>query len=92
MNSYLASVAVDFLRTRLIQARTSFTFETVMSHPDKVQILARARRAGFRTYLYFVATDDPAINISRVRNRVRRAATRCRRIGSNPATIAPSTC
>jgi predicted ABC-type ATPase len=26
---------------------------------------------GYRTYLYFVATDDPAINISRVRNRVR---------------------
>jgi len=70
VNSYLASVAVDFLRTRLLQTRTSFTFETVMSHPDKVQVLARARRAGFRTYLYFVATDDPAINISRVRNRV----------------------
>lgn len=25
---------------------------------------------GYRTYLYFVATDDPAINVSRVRNRV----------------------
>lgn len=70
MNSYLASVVVDLLRTHLLQARTSFTFETVMSHPDKVEVLARARRAGFRTYLYFVATDDPAINISRVRNRV----------------------
>ena len=70
MNSYLASVAVAFLRTHLLQARASFTFETVMSHPDKVEVLARARAAGFRTYLYFVATDDPAINISRVCNRV----------------------
>lgn len=70
VNSYLASVAADFLRSRLLQVRRSFTFETVMSHPDKVQLLARAQQAGFRTYLYYVATDDPAINISRVRNRV----------------------
>lgn len=26
--------------------------------------------AGYRTYLYYVATDDPEINVSRVRNRV----------------------
>jgi predicted ABC-type ATPase len=70
VNSYLASVAVDFLRTCLIRTRTSFTFETVMSHPDKVQFFARARQAGFRTSVYYVATDDPVINISRVRNRV----------------------
>ena len=70
VNSYLASVAADFVRSRLLRARRSFTIETVMSHPDKVQLLARAQQAGFRTYLYYVATDDPAINISRVRNRV----------------------
>ena len=34
-------------------------------------LLAEAQHLGYRTYLYFVATDDPAINISRVRNRVR---------------------
>ncbi len=28
-------------------------------------------RCGQSTYLYFIATDDPAINVSRVRNRVR---------------------
>ncbi|WP_435022189.1 hypothetical protein TA3x_002783 [Tundrisphaera sp. TA3] len=70
VNSYLASVAVDFLRSHLLRTRTSFTFETVMSHPGKVEFLARARREGFRTYLYYVATDDPAINVARVRNRV----------------------
>jgi predicted ABC-type ATPase len=41
-----------------------------MSHRSKVDLLAQAQRLGYRTYLYFVATDDPAINISRVRNRV----------------------
>jgi predicted ABC-type ATPase len=70
VNSYLASVAGDFLRQKLLAQKLSFTFETVMSHPSKVDILIQAQAADFRTYLYFVATDDPAINISRVRNRV----------------------
>jgi len=69
-NSYLASVVGDFLRQKLLAQKVSFTFETVMSHPGKVDILKQAQVAGFRTYLYFVATDDPAINVSRVRNRV----------------------
>ena len=34
-------------------------------------MLEQAQRAGYRTYLYFIATDDPEINISRVRNRVK---------------------
>ncbi len=70
MNAYFASVAVDFLRRQLLARRVSFTFESVMSHPGKVRLLEDARSAGYRTYLYFVATDDPEINVSRVRNRV----------------------
>ena len=42
-----------------------------MSSPDKIDFLAEARRRGFRTYLYYVATVDPLININRVANRVR---------------------
>jgi predicted ABC-type ATPase len=71
VNSYFASVAVDFLRHKLLEEKATFTFETVMSHPGKVALLAQAQALGYRTYLYFVATDDPAINISRVRNRVK---------------------
>lgn len=43
-----------------------------MSHPSKVALLEQAQRLGYRTYLYFIATDDPEINISRVQSRVRR--------------------
>ena len=71
VNSYFASVAVGFLRQKLLERKISFTFETVMSHPSKVELLEQAQRAGYRTNLYFIATDDPEINISRVRNRVR---------------------
>lgn len=70
VNAYFASVAVDFLRRKLLEQEATFTFETVMSHPGKVALLEEAQRAGYRTYLYYVATDDPVINVSRVRNRV----------------------
>ncbi len=71
VNSYFASVASDFIRRKLLERKASFTLETVMSHPSKVELLAEAQRAGYRTYLYYIATDDPEINISRVRNRVK---------------------
>lgn len=70
VNAYFASVASDFIRQKLLDARVTFTFETVMSSPDKVDFLQKAQARGFRTYLYFVATEDPQINITRVQNRV----------------------
>lgn len=70
INSYFASVLVDFIRGKLLKAGLTFTFETVMSHPSKVALLAKAQQAGYRTYLYYVATDAPEINVSRVANRV----------------------
>lgn len=71
VNAYFASVAADFIRQKLVTAQKSFTFETVMSSPDKVKFLAKAQKFGYRTYLYFVATNNPIINISRVQNRVK---------------------
>jgi predicted ABC-type ATPase len=70
VNSYFASVAADFIRHKLLETGTSFTFETVMSSPDKVAFLQKAQRRGYRTYLYYVATEDPIINILRVQRRV----------------------
>ncbi len=71
INSYFASVLVDFLRRQLLKEKTSFSFETVMSSKDKIDFLTLAQQQGFRTYLYFVATADPEINISRVAYRVK---------------------
>jgi len=70
VNSYFASVLVDFIRHDLLRRKVSFTFETVMSAPAKVDFFCKAREQGFRTYLYYVATEDPEINISRVAHRV----------------------
>ncbi len=42
-----------------------------MSSSDKVDFLKLAQENGFRTYLYYVATEDPLINVSRVSSRVK---------------------
>ena len=70
INSYYASVCADFIRHQLLEKKISFTFETVMSSQDKVDFLQKAQKIGYRTYLYFIATQDPIVNISRVHNRV----------------------
>ncbi len=41
-----------------------------MSHESKLTFLQHAQEKGFRVYLYFIATEDPEINISRVNVRV----------------------
>ena len=71
VNSYYASVCADFIRHQLLKSKISFTFETVMSSKDKVDFLKKAQDLGYRTYLYFIATQDPIVNISRVNNRVK---------------------
>ena len=70
MNSYFASVIADFIRRKVLEKKESFTFETVMSSRDKIEILDEAKSLGYRVYLYYIATEDPEINISRIRNRV----------------------
>ncbi len=70
MNSYHASVIADYIRHKLLERGASFTFETVMSDRSKIDFICKARAAGYRTYLYFVATETPEININRIAIRV----------------------
>ena len=42
-----------------------------MSFPGKIELLQKAQNAGYRTYLYYIATEDPDINISRVHHRIK---------------------
>lgn len=69
-NSYLAATLAEAVRQELLDEGKTFTFETVMSHRSKIDFMRDARERGYRVYLYFVATDDPSINIDRVRRRV----------------------
>ncbi|WP_426134822.1 zeta toxin family protein [Pseudomonas sp. PWP3-1b2] len=66
VDSYIASALSDFIRVSLIKERVSFTFETVMSDGSKIELLRRAKEAGYRVYVYYVATADADINVARV--------------------------
>ena len=65
-----AQSIADRRREACIQSRRSFSFETVMSHPSKVDILLRAKQAGFFVQLFFIGTEDPQISADRVALRV----------------------
>jgi len=69
ITGYFAAILADFIRQQLLKAGLSFTFETVMSSIDKINFLRTAREKGYRTYLYYICTDDVQINIDRAANR-----------------------
>ncbi|HEV2481544.1 MAG TPA: hypothetical protein VGS79_17860 [Puia sp.] len=70
IGKYDAAIAADFVRHQLLTQNSTFTFETVLSHPSKIKFLQKAKEVGYKNYLYFVCTVDPAININRVNQRV----------------------
>ncbi len=71
VNSYTIALLTNYLQDEHIERGLSFSQETVFSHPSKIDALRKAREKGYRTYLYFVATASPEINVSRVANRLR---------------------
>ncbi len=65
-----AQAIADFQRETCVGRRDSFSFETVMSHQSKIDVMIRAHDAGYDVTLFFVTTSDPEINVRRVENRV----------------------
>jgi predicted ABC-type ATPase len=70
LRSRQAQFVADHRRDRCLIDGLDFSFETVMSHPSKVDFMSRARDAGYEVVLFFVGTSHPEINISRVESRV----------------------
>jgi predicted ABC-type ATPase len=66
----LAQIASDERRRGLLDARQTFSFETVLSHPSKIDEMREAKSLGYHFTFYFVAVSDPEINVQRVRHRV----------------------
>jgi len=69
--AYDAAVAADFIRYTLVEKNETFTFETVLSHPSKIDFLKHTKNKGFKNYLYFICTVDPEINKNRIKQRVK---------------------
>lgn len=58
------------LRERCLAEKRSLIFETVLSIPQKIDFIKRAKDAGFFVRLFFVSTSSPAINAARIAKRV----------------------
>jgi len=70
LDSYFSAFVASFICFTLIDMGISFSLETVMSHPSKLDIMRLAKEKGYRVYLYYVSTSSPDINVGRVQTRV----------------------
>ena len=59
----------ESLREFCFLQRRSFTFETVLSTERNLDLLSRAKDAGFYIESIFVLTADPELNVFRVKSR-----------------------
>jgi len=57
-------------REQCLAERKSLIFETVLSADDKIDFIERAKKADFFVRLFFVCTESPTINASRIAHRV----------------------
>ena len=67
---YEASLISSFIRDKMLASGISFTTESVFSHPSKIELIKEAKKAGYKTFFYFVCLESPEINIQRVASRV----------------------
>lgn len=60
----------EALREDCLKNMKSLIFETVLSADDKLYFIKRAKEAGFFVRIFFVSTEHPSINASRIARRV----------------------
>ena len=65
-----AATFADQLRQDALLQGKSFTTETVLSTPAKINLMRQAKERGYLVHLWYVLTQNPVINIYRVSDRV----------------------
>jgi len=69
-HSYDAAKIAEKMRLTLIQDGRSFCFETVFSHPSKIDFIAAAKALGYNIVLVFIHLNTVDLNQARVAQRV----------------------
>lgn len=69
-NSYSAARLAEERRESLLVEGRSFCFETVFSHPTKVDFVAKAKGYGYKIHMVVVHLQDDQLNQARVAQRV----------------------
>ena len=68
-HSYEAARIAEKMRMELIQAGQSFCFETVFSHPSKIDFIAQAKALGYQIILVVIHIETTELNLVRVSQR-----------------------
>jgi len=61
-----AQSAAMRIRAEAIASKLPFAFETVMSHPSRINEMLMLKEQDYRLFLTFITTDDPEKNVARV--------------------------
>lgn len=68
--SYRAARLAEIIRYELLQEGATFCYETVFSHPSKIDFIAQARALGYQVVLVFIHLGFTGLNKARVAQRV----------------------
>ena len=68
--SYEAAKIAEQIRLQLLKDGRTFCFETVFSHPSKIDFAAQAKALGYEVILVFVHLENTDLNNARVSQRV----------------------
>lgn len=68
--SYEAAQLAERQRLNLLEEGVSFCFETVSSHPSKIDFIAQAKALGFQIIMVLIHLESPMLNQARVASRV----------------------
>lgn len=69
-HSYDAAKLATEMRFQLLHEGRSFCFETVFSHPSKIDFVAQAKVLGYENILVFIHLETASLNQARVAQRI----------------------
>ena len=69
-HSYEAAMLAEQQRNTLLLSGASFCFETVFSHPSKIDFTARAKALGYTVIMVLIHLEQAELNAARVAQRV----------------------
>ena len=69
-HSYDAAKIAENLRNSLLEQGKNFCFETVFSHPSKIDFIAKAKALGYQLVLVFIHLEQSSLNKARVHQRI----------------------
>ena len=69
-HSYEAASLAEDLRLQLLSEGRSFCFETVFSHPSKIDFVARAKALGYTIVLVVIHLSEVSLNKARISQRI----------------------